>query len=187
MKRYFLIFLMVTYFQSCTESKKQPESLDEFRLKTYNSYCFSNDIFRKFVEDYVSLPENIERKVFTLYMDQRMDTLLFTIWRNPDEKIELENSFGYFKCKKKVVIIYSPFFTLLEKHNEPADKQLIIKLFDEELEYYKTHEQKLVMWQLQIPYHGGSSIIQKDFNMIFNTTKAPSPKSEKVGINYQPH
>lgn len=178
---------MIILCRSCTVSNNESESLDDFQVKMYETYSFSNNTFKSFIEDYINLPENKARKVFTLYIDQRMDTLLFTIWRNPAREIKLENSFGYFYYKGKAVIILSPFFRLFEKQRSDADERTISNLYNEELEYYETHEQEIVMWQLQIPYHGNTFSIQTDFNRIFNTTKAPAPDSIKVDIQYQAH
>lgn len=185
MKKYFFILPIIIFCQSCIKPDKESESLYDFQVKMYENYRFNNDTFRMFVEDYINLPENKERKVFTLYIDQRMDTLLFTIWRNPSNTVELENSFGYFYYKEKAIIIYSPFFKLFEMHRDTVAGLAISKLYNEELEYYKTHKQELVMWQLQIPYHGNAFSIQKNFSKIYNTTKPPIPDSVKVNIKYQ--
>jgi hypothetical protein len=176
---------MALLCQSCNKSNEGLQAINDFEVRTYDNYYFKNDVFKNFVEEYINLPENTKRQVFTLYIDQRMDTLLFTIWRNPRKTVDLENSFGYFYCNGKAIIIYSPFFKFFGIRRDTLDEKAVSKLYDKELEYYKTNKQELVMWQLQIPYHSNSYFIQKSFNRIFNTTKAPIPDSVKVEINYQ--
>jgi len=184
MKQYLVFLLVIISCQSCIKSNREPMPLNDFEVKVYEKYFLSNDTFRRFVEDYINLPENKERKIFTLYIDQRMDTLLFTIWRNPKRTIDLKNTFGYFYYKGRVIVIYSPFFKFFENQHDTSDAQRISKLYNIELEYYKTHKQELVMWQLQMPYHENTFFIQKNFNRIINTIKPPIPDSVKVDIQY---
>ncbi len=182
----FVIALMIFILcQSCIKSNKKSNSLLDFEMKWNKSCYLENDTLKKFVEDFIDLPINSKRKVFTLYIDQRLDTLLFTIWRYPRRSIDLNNAIGYFYCRGKVIVIYSPFNKFLKIEVDKADKQKISQLYNSEVEYYKIHKQELVMWQLQIPYHGDSFVIQKDFNCIFNTTKAPNPSGFKENIEYQ--
>jgi hypothetical protein len=184
MKNYLIISFIFIYCQSCVKQNNESKSLNDFEVKIYENYMFSNNNFKSFVENYIDLPENKERKIFTLYFDQRMDTLLFTIWRHPQRTIDLNNTFGYFYCKGKMVLICSPFFKLFETRIDTSDANKISALYRKEVEYYKTHKQELVMWQLQIPYHEDTFFIQKNFNRIINTVKPPVLDSVKVNVNY---
>lgn len=180
-----LFLLVLILFQSCSQSNNRVNLVD-FQIKLYQNYFLESDMLKQFIKDYVTQPENKGRKVFSLYIDQRMDTLLFTIWRIPRKEVKLENSFGYFYFHEKAIIIYSPFYKVFNIRRDTLDVHKISNLYKEELEYFKTHKQELVMWQLQIPYYDMDNfLILKNFYRIYNTTKPPIPDSVNVDFEYQ--
>jgi len=190
MRNLLVVFLIVFTLYSCKNSKEKyaVTTKIDFNFKTYNEYNFDNPIFRHFVSEYIKLPENEKKKVFTLYLDERADTLLFTIWRYPYRKFSLNKSLGYFYYIDRVVIVYSPFIKVMSSQIDSSSMNIISNLYDQELKYYSNHKHKLVMWQLQIPYHEDSPFIEKDFKRIINTVKPPLPdnmKDKVIDIQYE--
>jgi len=178
-----LLILLMFLFQFCKKENK-PILLKDFEIKSYSSIIIKDSNLMRFVDDYVNLPENIHRKVFTLYFDQRNDTLAFTIWRCLRRYVSLENSIGYFKINGKVVLLYSPFTSFLHFPIDKKTEKEINNLYKDELEYYKNHRHELVMWQLRYSYFDENYRIIRNYNRIVHTLKPPIPDSIKVDIQW---
>ena len=130
------------------------------------------------------MPSNKKIEIFTLYIDERSDTLLFTISKYWDGKFDLNNSLGCFYCAGKAIIIYSPFNKFIEVDKNQIEEQKILELFTKESLYFKNHKKESVMWQLQIPFYNNSFYIQKDENKILNTIKVPMPNKYRSRVKY---
>jgi hypothetical protein len=181
----YLFIILIVLFQGCT-SNREKELLD-FQIHSYPNAMLSDSTFKKFVIDYINLPENIHRKVFTLYFDERPDTLLFTIWRYPEREMSIKNSLGFFKVNGRIVLLYSPFIKFINFGINSIDERQVKEIYSTELEYYNNHRHELVMWQLQYSYWQKKYFILKNYKRIINTTKAPLPDSTIVDIQWPAH
>ena len=181
--RLFLIFLVIPICQFCSKSNKILAPKDYELIGSPSSFISDTTVI-KFINDYMNLPENIHRKVFTIFFDQRFDTLTLNIWRFPYRDISLENVIGYFKANGKTILLYSPFTDLLEiKLDKNAEKE-INDSYKKELEYYKNHKHEMVMWQLLYSFYSHEFIINKNYNRITYTLKPVIPDSIKVDIQW---
>jgi hypothetical protein len=158
---------------------------NDMKLNFYSDYTIESKFLTKFIKDYIARPENKGRHIFTLDVDQRMDTLLFTIWRIPSRKIELSNSIGSIRFEDKIILLFSPFHKVLKAKIDSDFNKEVCNLFQTELDNFKGRRQELLMWQLKVPYHSDTFLIERKFNRIINTTKPPIPDSIKVDIQYQ--
>ena len=186
MKNFFLFILFVLTLQACIRQDKQfsQENLNDFCINSFPLISIKDSITKQFVKDFIDLPENINRKVFTIFFDQRADTLNLTIFRYLRRYITLDNCIGHFRFEGKVILLYSPFTDLMSIKEDKAFEKELNQLYKSELEYYKNHRHELVMWQLQYSYYYQTFDIIKGYHRISNTLKPVLHDSIKVDIQW---
>lgn len=168
--------------QSCKTSSEQ-EVIANFQLSTFH-FSISDSSTRSFIRDYITLPENINRKIFTIFFDQNLDTLALTIWRYPYRYVSLKDVLGYFHFEDRVILLYSPFTDLMQSNKNLEFEKEINELYKAELAYYQSHKHELIMWQLKYSYYGKSYKIMKDYKKITYTLK-PEIIPDSIEIDIQ--
>jgi len=184
MKPTIILSLFIAFFLSFCSQDKKTEPIKDLELKSIPAISIADSMVIDFINQFINIPENIHRKVFTIFIDQRHDTLAVTIWRYLRKKIVLDNVLGYFNYQDRTILIYSPFTDFL---NIPNDSKTVNELnikYKDELEYYKFHRHELVMWQLQYTYYDKKYSLNKSFNRIEHTLKLPYHDSVKVDIQW---
>ncbi len=186
MKSFKSFILLVLTLYACARHDKQvlQENLADFSINSFSTISIKDSVTKQFVKDFIDLPENRKRKVFTIFFDQGADTLKLTIFRYLNRYITLENCIGYFRLEGKIILLYSPFTDLISRTQDVGFEKEINDLYKNELEYYKNHRHELVMWQLQYSYYHKTFDIIKSYNRISNTHKLAFPDSIKVDIQW---
>ena len=187
MKSYYLLLLPYFIIQSCTTNLKTEkiESINDFDIKSFSTMEFTDSTTKQFVRDFIYLPENIHRKVFTVFLDQRQDTMNLTIFRYLYQEIDITGCFGYFKFDGRTILLYSPFSKIISINKDQKFEKEVNALYQEELEYYKNHRHELVMWQLQYSFRDKGHKTTKNYNRIIITYKVSLiPDSIKVDIQW---
>jgi hypothetical protein len=179
----YLILLLIPIWQSCKKPNKTSTPQD-FELQSSGYSFLSDSTVKEFIYDYIVLPENIHRKVFTIFFDQRFDTLALNIWRYPYRHVSLKDVIGYFNFNGRTILLYSPFSDFLNIPIDEKAEEEINKSYKEELEYYENHKHEMVMWQLLYSFYSHEFIINKNYNRITYTLKPVIPDSVKVDIQW---
>ncbi len=172
MKKIFIIFSFIFCFCFCKNKQKENIMQDDFKFNTQSQFFLKEDYCKKFIKDFIELPECKNTKFFGIFIDQRYDTLIITIIRYPKYN-KLKYYLGYFVVDKKYIMVNSPIIKLFNIKVDSLEYLKLSKLYNEEIKTIKNYSQKKVIWQLKVCIFNNEYYILKDTSKIYNTLSGP--------------
>lgn len=173
MKYIYILFTLIFCLYFCKHKPKEVSLSDNFKFQTNSHFFLKEDYCKKFIKDFIELPECKNTKFFGIFIDQRYDTLILTMIKYPKYN-KFYYFLGYFEVDKKYIVINSPFTKLFNIKVDSLEYIKLSKLYYDEIKTLKKNwDQKKIIWQLKVCIFNNEYYILKDTSKIYNTLSGP--------------